>query len=80
MRFIPYPNSVMPKKILRLDEMPNREEIFNRIGVIELKHHEECLDFRPVARKYPDYIVVATNLRADSKELIKRKKKADKNR
>lgn len=80
MRFIPYPNSTMPKKILRLDEMENREEIFARIGVIELKHHEECLDLRQVARKYPDYVVVATNLRADSKELLKRKKKADKKR
>lgn len=78
MRFIPYPSSTMPKKILRLDEMADREEIFARIGVIELKHHEECLDFRQVARKYPDYVVIATNLKADSKELLKRKKKADK--
>ncbi len=78
MRFIPYPSSTVPKKILRLDEMADREEIFARIGVIELKHHEECLDFRQVARKYPDYVVIATNLKADSKELLKRKKKADK--
>lgn len=78
MRFMPYQESTLPKKIMRLDTMEKREEIFARIGVIELKHHEECLDFKVVASKYPNYIVVATNLRADSKEFQKRKAKQDK--
>lgn len=78
MRFMPYENSTLPKKILRLDVMEKRDENFARIGVTELKHHEECMDFGALFKKYPEYVIVATNLRADSKELEKRKAKQEK--
>lgn len=78
MRFMPYENSTLPKKILRIDVMEKRDENFARIGVTELKHHEECMDFGALFKKYPEYVIVAMNLRADSKELEKRKAKQEK--